>query len=185
MFSYQFFYLWKMGCTTSQLCDSEHFPCGFWVINTSPGPFHICYSSLWPFKDTHRGASHTLCKWPKSQSQLIPWYREHLPIAKRHQKRFAKPYPWKDFNQVASHRFWRLPRHLGGKNAPGANKRVCNFQTVLLLLNAETLFSSNLFKLYRAPAIRLKKCHLCAQPLQSAQDLICISISKTTAISCL
>lgn len=29
MFSYQVFYLWKKGCTTSQLRDSEHFLCGF------------------------------------------------------------------------------------------------------------------------------------------------------------
>lgn len=76
MFSYHAFYLWK-GCTTSQLCDSEHFLCGFCVINTSTRSFHFCYSSLWPFKGTHRGASLT----PLLAAQVIvsAYPQPHIP----------------------------------------------------------------------------------------------------------
>lgn len=66
VFSQQTFYLGEKRCPTSQLSNSQHFLCGFCVINTSPRPFRWCCSNLGPFEGVRRGAALTLCLWPES-----------------------------------------------------------------------------------------------------------------------
>lgn len=176
MFSYQVFYLWKKGCTTSQLCDSEHFLCGSWVINTSLGPFHFCYSSLWPFKDTQRGASHTLCKRPKSQSQLIPWYIEHLPIAKRPPPKSppCRDLSWAALQTVQASKKVNLQQESIGKTS---------FQNCSYILKSRCIVLQ-FVQIIQAPTITLRTCQANFQPFHQPSPFLIIDTCGIAAISC-